>query len=252
MKTVRRWAVLGLALLLAVSMTACGLPTPGFVDYDVSGYIKALLDSSYHDDSEKLMDITNVTEEQARENNITTVENAAVTFCNAYELSLSESQMEVLKQIMKRAFALTRYTVKKERKVEGGYYLEVEVASITNFEGRGQEIEEMKRQAQQAATAANTTQPADLQSEDSNGDGGEDSDPEPTPVPPKPSSGSVDANELFIEKVLDFCERELANIMYDPESRSIPLDIRQTEEGELQLDLNQIETVDQTVIRIAK
>lgn len=252
-KKPRSWAVSALCILLALALSGCAIPTPGFADYDVSGYIQALLDSSYHDSHQELMEIASVTEEKARENNTSTVENAAVHFCNAYGISPSEEQLQQLQTIMKHAFSLTKYTVKDEKKVDTGYYLEVEIASITNFEGREADIEKLKTEAQQEATAANTARPSVV--DPSSGDDGSDSDDdsEDTSSVPAYHGGltgeKVDANDLFVEKVLEFCTQEVANISYDPESLTVALDIRQTEKGELQLDLNQIATIDQTVIR---
>lgn len=246
----RKWAVSALCILLALALSGCAIPTPGFADYDVSGYIQALLDSSYHDSHEKLMEIAEISEEKARENNTSTVENAAVHFCNAYGISPSDEQLQQLQTIMKHAFSLTKYTVKDEKKVDTGYYLEVEIASITNFEGREADIEKLKTEAQQEATAANTARPSVV---DPSGEESGDDDPGETSSAPAYQGGlrgeKVDANDLFVEKVLQFCTQEVANISYDPETRTVALDIRQTEKGELQLDLNQIAAIDQTVIR---
>ncbi len=253
-KSGKRWKQAALALCLLLALTLSGCSAPGFADYDVSGYIQALLDSSYHDSHGKLMEISGVSEEQARENNISTVENAAVQFCNAYGILPSDEQLSKLQAIMKHAFSLTKYTVKDERKVDTGYYLEVEIASITNFENREADIEKLKTDAQQEATAANTARTPVA----SGGDGSEDEDggDGDTSSVPVYQGGlreeQVDANELFVEKVLEFCTQEVANISYDPETRTVALDIRQTEKGELQLDLNQIATIDQTVIRFSE
>lgn len=258
-KMLKAWLCLFLAASLALGLAGCTIPVPGFADYDVSGYIQALLDSSYHDSHEELMELAKITEEKARENNATTVENAVVNFCNTYELSPSEAQLQELQKVMKQAFALTKYMVKDERKTDTGYYLEVEIASITNFEGREADIEKLKNAAQQEATAANTAKPSVLPGEgnydeyDEDGsDEEEESDPQSALSQAEPSGEKVDANELFIDKVLAFCKQELANISYDPEMRTIALDIRQTEKGELQLDLNQIEKIDQTVLRFTR
>ncbi len=86
-KMLKAWLSLFLAASLAVSLAGCTIPVPGFADYDVSAYIQALLDSSYHDSNEDLMELAKITEEKARANNTTTVENAVVNFCNTYELS---------------------------------------------------------------------------------------------------------------------------------------------------------------------
>lgn len=265
MRKAKAWLSLFLAVSLAIGLAGCTIPVPGFADYDVSAYIQALLDSSYHDSNEKLMELAKITEEKAKANNATTVENAVILFCNTYELAPSEAQLQELQKVMRQAFALTKYMVKDERKTDTGYYLEVEIASITNFEGREDDIERLKTAAQQEATAANTAKPSVLP-----GAGNTDSDDDydydeedleedeensasfPEVSPEESGGEKVNANELFIDKVLDFCKQELANISYDPEMRTIALDIRQTEQGELQLDLNQIEKIDQTVIRFTR
>lgn len=264
MNRLNKCGVLLLGVLLALSLSACTIPMPGFVEYDVSGYIQALLDSSYHDSHEEFIAVTKSASETAKANNTTTVENAAVNFCNTYGLSPSDSQMQELQKILRQAFALTKYTVKDEQKVDTGYYLEVEVTSIINFSGRQADIEKLKTQAQEEATAANTDVPSSF-----SGDGEDSSETEydeygnpiegeeeSEPSSQAGASGSgaeyVDANSLFVDKVLQFCTRELANITYDQESRTIALDIRQTDQGELQLDMNQIDTIDQTVLRFSK
>ena len=252
----------GISLLLTAGfliacLSGCAIPVPGYADYDVSGYIQALLDSSYHDTHEALMELSKVTEESAKANNTTTVENAVVNFCNTYDLSPSVGQLDELEKIMRQAFALTKYMVKDERKTDTGYYLEVEIASITNFEGREADIERLKAAAQQEAAALNAPKPAvrpDTSDDDDDDSYDDDTDGDDTEEPPQelPPEEKVNANELFINKVLDFCKQELANISYDPEMRTVALDIRQTDKGELQLDMNQLDTIDRTVIRFKK
>ncbi|MCH5353864.1 MAG: hypothetical protein J1E06_10440 [Acutalibacter sp.] len=247
--------------ILIAGLAGCAVPVPGYADYDVSGYIQALLDSSYHDTHEALMELSKITEESAKANNTTTVENAVINFCNTYNLSPSEEQLNELEKIMRQAFVLTKYMVKDERKTDTGYYLEVEIASITNFEGREADIERLKNAAQQEAAAANapkTTVQPDTSDDDEYDEYGdeydddEDADADEEPTQEVPEVERVNANDLFIEKVLDFCKQELANISYDPEMRTVALDIRQTDEGELQLDMNQLDVIDRTVIRFVQ
>lgn len=235
-KTVQRCAAILLCAVLLLTTAGCSLfPTPGFAEYDVSGYVKALLDSSYHGDHKAIKEIAGVNDAGAQTNTDTTVENAAIYFCNNYGISPSERQLDELKAIMRQAFALTKYTVKEERKVDGGYYLEVEVAAITNFEGRSADIDQLKIEAQDASigSTGNTTSGDE--------DGGEEAD--------STAQIGTDANTLFVDKVLEFCKSELANISYDPDTRSLPLDVVQTEKGELQLDMNQLDAIDRAVIR---
>lgn len=241
MKTVKRCAAFFLCAVVLLTTAGCSIfPTPGFAEYDVSGYVKALLDSSYHGDHDAIKEISGVDDAGAQANSDTTVENAAIYFCNNYGISPSDRQLDELKAIMRQAFALTKYTVKEERKVEGGYYLEVEVAAITNFEGRSQDIDRLKIEAQDQSTGG---------SAGSSEDGAEDSDDGEEPASSAPQETVTDANSLFVDKVLEFCKSELANISYDPDTRSLPLDVIQTEQGELQLDMNQLDAIDRAVIR---
>ena len=231
----KRCAAVLLCAVLLLTAGGCSLfPTPGFAEYDVSAYVQALLDSSYHGSHDAIKEIAGVDDASAQSNTDTTVENAAIYFCNNYGISPSERQLDELKAIMRQAFALTKYTVKEERKVDGGYYLEVEVAAITNFEGRTADIEQLKIEAQDESIGSTGST--------ASSDGDEDNDSTAAQM-------GTDANTLFVDKVLEFCKSELANISYDPDTRSLPLDVIQTEEGELQLDMNQLDAIDRAVIR---
>lgn len=241
MNFVKRSAAVLLCAALLICTAAC---TPKFAEYDVSAYVQALLDSTYHSEHGDLQEITGTSLADAQENNDTTVANAAVLFCNTYGISPNESQLAEFEMIMRQAFALTKYTVKEERQVETGYYLEVEVAAITNFKDCGDKIESIKQEVQGGTViAGESADPAESDTEDD----------ESTPTESTPQTtttvGSADANERFVQKVLDFCKQELANISYDTDTISLPLDILQTEDGELQIDLNQLEAIDRAVIR---
>ena len=58
----------------------------------------------------------------------------------------------------------------------------------------------------------------------------------------------VDPRELYLEKALEFCRQQAASVRFGT-ARTMSLDIRQTSEGELQLDLNQIDSIDNTVLQ---
>ena len=92
------------------SLSGCAIPIPGFADYDVSGYVKALLDSSYHQENEEFMSITGATKTAAQQNNTDTVENAAVLFCNTYGLYPNEEQLQELQEVMRTVYRQTQYT----------------------------------------------------------------------------------------------------------------------------------------------
>ncbi len=265
MKQGRRWLTGLCAALLAAALAGCSIPMPGFADYDVSAYIQGLLDSSYKASHGEFMSLASATLEDAQENNTTTVENAAVEFCNTYNLLADDTQMDRLEDIMARALTQARYTVKEEQKVDTGYYLEVDVSSITNFSGLTRQLESLRQQAQDEATADedSSSQPEDdryVASEgydeygnyvtyDQYGDP-YDPDEEEESSSSAPEIDTVDVNQLYTDLVLDYCEEQLADLRYDEEPRTVALDILQTDQGELQLDMNQIKTIDQTVLRL--
>lgn len=258
MRRVKKLSALLMSLLLAAALSGCDfLPSMGFDDYDVSSYIQALLDSSYHNAHEAFMAAAQTDQANAQQNNTSTVENAAINFCNAYNLSPTDEQLATLEEIMGLALSQSRYTVKDEQKVSTGYYLEVEVSPIVNFMGLAEEFATLRGQAQDEANAANrpeepvsTPEPEDEDGDDDWDEWGEEEPtpspsptPEPTPEPPK-----VDAYELYIDKVLEKCREQIAQIRYQEQNITVPLDILQTAAGELQLDLNQLDTIDSTVL----
>lgn len=288
MKKGMRWRFLAAAAAMSLLLTGCSLPMTGFADYDVSGYFQALLDSSYKGKNTEYVDIAATTEEKAMQNNTTTVQNAAVNFCNTYGISPSDQQLSQLEEVMRQALLQADYTVKDEQKVEGGYSLEIEITPIVNFNDLESEIGQLRDEAQEEATQA--LEEANRQEEssssddsygygdddgygygygdsyddsdsygyddsyDSYGDDGygdssssqessqdEDGDQEET--------SSVSANDLFVNKVVEYCQELVQDIRFGDQPVIITLDILQTEDGELQLDTNQLDTIDRTVLQ---
>lgn len=265
---------------LSLALAGCSLPMTGFADYDVSGYFQALLDSSYKGQNAAYIEVAATTQENAEQNNTTTVRNAAVHFCNTYGVNPSDEQLSQLEEVMRQALAQTRYTVREERKVETGYTLEVEIDPIVSFSGLDSTIDRLREEAQEEATQANGSHSSgnggsygyddgydsyDDSYDDSYGyddgygsddddygydDGygsyddsyGDDSQPEEDAEP-------VDATALFVDKVVEYCQGQLASLEYSGQTVTITLEIRQTEAGELQLDTNQLDTMDQTVLQ---
>lgn len=269
-------AALGLAAAaLSLGLMGCSLSS-GFADYDVSGYFQALLDSSYKNQNENYATVAATTEENAQQNNTTTVRNAAVNFCNTYGVSPSDGQLSQLQEVMSQALAKASYTVQDEVKTETGYTLEIVIDPIVNFSDMGDDIRQLRNQAQDEATQANSSASdeedsygsEDSYGEDGYGDSydsyddygsgdygydGDSSEDSSTTEDQDSSLGvgeePVDANELFVDKVVELCQKQLSSLRYSGETVTITLDIRQTEEGELQLDTNQLDTIDRTVLQ---
>lgn len=264
MKKGMRWISLAAAAAMSLLLTGCSLPMTGFADYDVSGYFQALLDSSYKGQNTDYVAIAATTEEKAMENNTTTVQNAAVNFCNTYGVSPSDEQLSQLEEVMRQALLQANYTVKDEQKVDDGYYLEVEIVPIVNFSGLENEIDNLRDEAQEEATQAQQeAQKEESSSDDSydnsyddgydntyDGYGDEDtSSDEESSQDQQDETVTISANELFVDKVVEYCQKQVSDIRFGDEPVTISLDILQTEDGELQLDTNQLDTIDRTVLQ---
>ena len=313
MKNGWKRAALGVAsAAMALALAGCTLPLPtgGFADYDVSGYFQALLDSSYKGNNTAYVNVTAVSEEEAQKNNTTTVQNAAINFCNTYGVLPNDEQLSQLEEVMRQALVQADYTVKDEEKVESGYTLEVEVDPIVNFSDLEDEIEKLREEAEEEATQAHTQysssrdEDEDTDSDgygygdedsdsygygdedsdsygygdedsDSYGYGDEDSDSSDDSygyddedsdssedgydygIDDSESSTSsdgnvVDANAIFVDKVVSLCQEQLSDLRFSGETVTVTLEIRQTDEGELQLDTNQLDTIDRTVLQFQK
>ena len=293
MKNGWKRAALGVAsAAMALALAGCTLPLPtsGFADYDVSGYFQALLDSSKKGTNTSYVNVTAVSEEEAQKNNTTTVQNAAINFCNTYGVLPNDEQLSQLEEVMRQALVQADYTVKDEEKVESGYTLEVEVDPIVNFSDLEDEIEKLREEAEEEATQAHTQysssrdEDEDTDSDgygygdedsDSYGYGDEDSDSSDDGygyddedsdssedgydygIDDSESSTSsdgnvVDANAIFVDKVVSLCQEQLSDLRFSGETVTVTLEIRQTDEGELQLDTNQLDTIDRTVLQFQK
>ncbi len=264
-----KWTSLAAAAVMTLFLAGC---STSFADYDVSGYFQALLDSSYKSQNTEYVNLAATSEEKAEQNNVTTVQNAAVNFCNTYGITPNDEQFSKLQDVMREALRQADYTVKDEQKVEQGYYLEVEIAPIVNFSGLDSKIEDLRKEAQEEASRSNAT--VSSQDEDSSSseedygydgtDYGEDSYAEDSGYGEEESSQesslssgqddtkTVNANELFVDKVIAYCQGQISAIQFSDEPVTISLDIRQTAEGELQLDTNQLDTIDRTVLQFQK
>ena len=273
-----RWITVAAAAAMSLLLTGCSLPMMGFADYDVSGYFQALLDSSYKGQNTEYVDIAATTEEKAMQNNTATVQNAAVNFCNTYGITPSDEQLTQLEEVMRQALLQADYTVKDEQKVDTGYYLEVEIVPIVNFSGLESEIDKLRDEAQDEASQAQKEAEEEEENSDSyddsdgyddygydDGYGSEDdygyedssygdyddtsSDEESSQEESDQDTQPVSANDLFVNKVVEYCKELVTTIRYADTPVTISLDIVQTEKGELQLDTNQLDTIDRTVLQ---
>lgn len=224
-KTLKQIVAAALCAVLLAALWGCEIPQPGFADFDVSGYIQALLDSSYLDVHGPFMNISGANQEDAEANHAATAENAAVRFCNHYQVAPDDAQMDQLEEIMGRAYTQARYTVLDEVRTGSGYDVTVQITSILNFAGCGKDIEQMRENAQAEASRQFTSSAGT-----------------------EKTASDLNVNSIFADKVIAFCDLQMNNVQYSPEQRTVTLKILQTDNGELQLDINQIDTIDQTVL----
>ena len=151
--------------------------------------------------------------------------------------------------------------------------LEVEIDPIVNFNDLSSQIEGLRDDAREEAAQA-SQEASSQDEEDSYGSGAYDSDGYDTYGAYDTADGydttggatsggddsgedsfsggteePVDANTLFVDKVVELCQEQLSSLRHSGETVTITLDIRQTEEGELQLDTNQLDTIDRTVLQ---
>lgn len=250
MKAFRKFTALLLAAAICLGSAGCGiLPSEEFNDYDVSGYIQALLDSSYHNTHGAFISVTQAAADTAQANNTTTVENAAINFCNAYGLNPTDQQMQRLEGIMSTALLSARYQVKDEVKTETGYTIEVTVSPITTFSGLTEQFTTLRSQAQEEVNRTSMVNLGEGEGGDDDGDGDEGGGEENSPTPtPAPTPLLLTAGELYVNKVLDLCESKVSLLEFGSTDTVIVMDIRLTDKGELQLDLNQIDEIDRAVL----
>lgn len=288
MKMARRSKLLPLILALGLSicLSGCEIPTLGFADYNVSGYIKGLLDSSYLDNHTQYMSFTGQNQETAQKNHTSTVDNAVTIFCELYAVSPTEAQRTQFQEIFHQAYLAGNYTVKTEEKVNTGYYLEVDITPITNFTALGSKMKALRSEAEQELAASSSSSSAkepeydeygnlieydengnpiaydeygNLIEYDENGNPleydeyGNLLEPDTSSATPKPGNSILSSQaleELYAKMVLEYCQSEVSNLNYSTSPVTISLNIIQTEKGELQLDLTQIQAIDKTVVQL--
>lgn len=249
-------AVILSVLLLAGLLAGCSIPTPGFADYNVSGYIKALLDSSYLGDNDDYISFTRYSAQEAAENNQLTIENGAIHFCNTFNILPSDEQLAELEEIMGAAFKLTSYNVKEKQENATGYFVEVEIKPLTVFKELTSEIDTLRVKAQagelggKPVSSSSSEESSNYNEYDDSygwGDDTESSDGYDTESSAPSEEDEEDAGELFVDEVIKLCRNALGNPTYG-DAIIITLDILKDDEGNLSLDTTQIETIDETVI----
>lgn len=130
----KRFIAVVLAGILALSFSACSQKA----DYDVSAYIKGVLDSSYKNAETAGGD---------SDYNGTTTYNAAVRFFDKYAMNASEEQKSAMQAVFKRAYANSRYTVGAKTEASYGYDVVVTYDVQTTLQNLEQDIRNRRDEA---------------------------------------------------------------------------------------------------------
>lgn len=249
---VKRWIAGGLSTLcLTILLCGCSLE-PKYKDYDVSGYLNALFQSTYKGEHEEFIAVTASSPEEALENNDLVAENGAVHFCNAFGILPTDDQMKRLEEVVREAYKQTRFTVKDEERTAGGYTVEVEISPLLTFQSLTGAYEKALTDLQNGDLEIGGKKqetPPDPAAED----GGESS-PEPTGGVNVSGQGQgvFDENTLFVDEVIRLSQEALTRESEYGVPTKVIIDVRQDDDGKLYLDRTRLEEIDVTVLRFAR
>ena len=123
MKRIKKLLSIILIAAMAMSFTGCKPPVQ---DYNVSGYIRSVLDLCYLGETEDYIAFTSSSLEEAEDVRHATVANLAVRFCQKYKMNADDEQMAKIEELMAKALACSQYTVFKKVETDYGYDVKVE------------------------------------------------------------------------------------------------------------------------------
>lgn len=233
----KRFTAVLLSVILVFAMTGCNVFRSEFPDYDVTGYVNALLGSSYHNNSEDLIEITMQSQEDADKNMQITIDNGSVYFCNAFAINPSDEQMQQIRQLVEKAYNLSKYTVKPKTEATNGYDVIVEIEPITVFADTITEANALRSNTKllrEKALDKYSTPTNDVYDEDE-----ETSDI---------IINSEALTEVFIDEVIIMCETKLSSNFIYGNPQTVTLKILRTDDGQLQIDTTQLEEIDICVV----
>ena len=197
----KRATALSLLLILVVAavLSGCSKPEP----FDASGYVKSVLDTSFKGEYKEYMTFTNSTEEEAKEQYQTVIDNNMEAFSEA---GISEELQGKYRQFFTDLYAAGKYEVGEATEVEGGFEVEVSSEPIKIFDGIDEDITKISDDY-----IAELTQLVQ--------DGGE-----------VPSDDVI--NEEVYKRIYEVLEQRLADIQYG-ESTSMIVHVNLNEESDL-------------------
>lgn len=254
----RKIAGLVMAFFLTLTLSGCDKLSSGFTDYDVSGYIKSLLDSSYLQQHNAYMEFTKKSEEVAKENNDTTVENGAVYFCNAYGLYPTDQQMAEIQDIIRQAYLLAKVSVGEKEKTNTGFLVDVVIEPLAIFQNCAAEFEQALNDIKNGTLAGNENSTAEsAENMESSEDFSEDAqaqsglaDGEEGSAAESALSGEkkLDEKSLLVDEVIRICKEKLKESPTYGSAVTVSMVILQSDEGNLSLDTRQLDEIDKAVM----
>ncbi|MEG1426097.1 MAG: hypothetical protein RSC76_00270, partial [Oscillospiraceae bacterium] len=177
-------------------------------EFDVSGYIKSVLDSTYRLQNENYIVFTGTTNEMANSNHTTTISNAAVHFLEKYKINASDTQRASLESIFSAVYQNCPYTVLEKVKTDSGYNITVNYTPMIAFQSLSTQIESIKGRAGDSA---------------------------------------YNIGAAYIDDVIALCKSVSENPTYG-EVQSQIFDIRLSENGELSLNIHLFTLLDEQIL----
>lgn len=125
MKTMKRWSLLLVAVLAATMLAGCG-------NFDASGYIKALLDNSYKNDSAAFVEQKVGTAEQAQELYDLGIETELNSLISG--VTLSDELKDEFTAVLQDVYKSVKYTVgEAEKQDDDSYVVEIKYQKMKVF-----------------------------------------------------------------------------------------------------------------------
>ena len=199
---VKKIAIILMALVISLSFMGC--ESKG--DYDITAYVKNVLAESYNNGSSAAAAATAVTSG----NSATTAENAAVRFFEKYKMNPSDDQKAAMAEVLKKAYANSKYTVGEKTEASYGYDVVVTYEVQTTFQRLESDINSRREEAEKTGS-------------------------------------TLDVGAEYIDNVIALCENSVDVPMYG-DSGSITFDILVDEDLNLSINLNLFDQLDEAIL----
>ncbi len=197
-------------VLMVCMFTAC--TTVRELELDVTGYIDALLLSTYDGVHENYIAFSGVTDQEAEYNHEICAENAAFKFFEEHKLNPDEAQIERLKQVFFAAYALAEYSVGEKTETENGYVVNVTYSPFLSISNLSAQVTEIRDNSQLEM---------------------------------------FDEGATYIDDIIQLCEDAVNGSVEHGEEEILSVDIILNEEKEYLLNLQLLQTLDSLIMPIA-